>query len=104
MLFPKRVWAGLGDGSVGVAFRYWKRPTVKAGGTLQSPVGVLAIDAVEPIEVAPISAADAAAAGFDSVDGVVAALRPEGQLYRVRFHRAGDDPRIALRLQADLSG
>ena len=51
MLFPKRVWVGLVDGSVTVAFRYWKRPTVKGGGTLQSAVGVLAIDSVDRIAI-----------------------------------------------------
>jgi hypothetical protein len=32
MLFKQRFWAGLADGSVTVAFRRWRRPTVRAGG------------------------------------------------------------------------
>ncbi len=97
MLFPATLWPGLRDGSITVAFRRQKRPTVKAGGTLQSPGGVLAIDAVEPIAVEDITLADARAAGSASVEEVVALLRPTGDLYRIRFHRVGDDPRIALR-------
>src|SRR3954454_21158702 len=97
MLFEKRFWAGLADGSVTVAVRRWKRPTVKAGGTLQSPGGLLAIDSVEPIALSDVSEADAAAAGFDSREGLLGALRPDGDLYRIRFHRAGDDPRVELR-------
>lgn len=104
MLFPSRFWSGLEDGTVTVAFRRWKRPTVKAGGTLQSPGGLLAIDEVTPIGVGDIDDADALAAGYPDVAEVVASLRPEGTLYRVRFHRLGDDPRIALRRRATLSG
>jgi hypothetical protein len=100
VLFKADVWDGLADGSVTVAFRRWKRPTVKAGGTLQSPGGLLAIDAVEPVEEGSIGPRDARAAGFADADAVLAALGPpvaERTLYRVRFHRIGDDPRVVLR-------
>jgi hypothetical protein len=33
---------GLANGSVTVAFRWWRRPTVKTGGTLRTAAGVLA--------------------------------------------------------------
>lgn len=104
MLFPQRLWSGLEDGSVTVAFRRWKRPTVKAGGTLQSPGGLLAIDAVDVIQLDEITDADARAAGHADRDDAIGELRPAGTLHRIRFHRAGDDPRIALREQADLDG
>src|SRR4051794_1492209 len=101
MLFPKRVWVGLADGSVSVAFRYWKRPTVKSGGTLQSPVGVLAIDSVERIAQRAITPADARAAGYVSRAGLLADLAkyraPGTTLYRITFHYEGEDPRRALR-------
>ena len=102
MLFPARSWPGLRDGTVTVAFRRWKRPTVTAGGTLQSPGGLLAIDEVARVEADAITEDDASAAGFQTPAEVVAALRPEGDLYRIRFSRIGDDPRVALRQQADL--
>lgn len=78
---------------------------MKRGGTLHSPVGVLGIDEVEQIEEADITAADARRAGAVAVDDVIGALRfGEGRrLYRIRFHRIGDDPRAALRRDADLS-
>src|SRR3954463_7197760 len=97
MLFEKRFWAGLADGSVTVAVRRWKRPTVKAGGTLKSPGGLLAIDSVDRIELSDVTAADATAAGVDSRKALLEALRPDGDLYRICFHRAGDDPRVELR-------
>ena len=101
MLFPKRVWDGLVDGSVTVAFRYWKRATVKAGGTQMTPVGVLAIDAVERVAMRAITPADARAAGYDTRAALVADVaryrRPGTALYRIAFHHAGEDPRRALR-------
>ena len=104
MLFPAALWPGLAEGTVTVAFRRWMRPTVKAGGTLQSPAGLLAIDEVSAIEIRDITDADARAAGSRGVDDIVAALRAEGSLYRVRFHRLGADPRIALRERSQLDG
>lgn len=99
MLFPKTTWAGLADGSVTVAFRRWKRPTVKAGGTLRTPAGLLAIDAVEAIAETDITPADARSAGDPDAAAVIAKLRqgPDRRLYRVRFHHLGEDPRVALR-------
>jgi hypothetical protein len=106
MLFRKAAWAGLEDGSITVAFRYQKRPTVKTGGTLQSKGGLLAIESVEQIEPSDIDDRSAKAAGYDSAAAVVAELgeRPDDKaLYRVEFHRVGDDPRVALRAEDDLS-
>ena len=101
MLFPKRLWDALADGSVTVAFRYWKRPTVKAGGSLVTPAGVLGIDGVDRIGLRRITAADARAAGYDTRAALVADLaryrRPGTALYRIAFHYAGEDPRRALR-------
>lgn len=101
MLFPKRFWEGLVDGSVTVAFRYWKRPSVKAGGTLHAPVGVLAIDAVDRVALRDVTVADARAAGYETRAALVADLeryrRPDTLLHRIAFRYAGEDPRRALR-------
>ena len=97
MLFPPRFVSGLIDGSVTVAFRRWTRPSVKAAGTLLSPAGRLSIDEVTPIEESDITEEDARAAGYQDAAAVVASLRPTGTLYRIRFHRIGEDPRVALR-------
>jgi hypothetical protein len=107
VLFPKRVWDGLVDGSVTVAFRYWRRPTVKAGGTQMTPVGVLAIEAVERIAMRAITPADARAAGYKTRAALATDLaryrRPGTALYRIAFHHAGEDPRRALRQANQLS-
>ena len=75
---------------------------MKASGTLQSPGGLLGIQEVAAIDPGEVTDADALAAGYGSAAEVLAALRPEGVLYRIRFTRLGDDPRVALREQADL--
>lgn len=109
MLFPARLWPALAEGTVTVAFRRWRRPTVRAGGTLRAPGGVLAIESVEVVAVASIDDADARAAGYGSAAELVADLRPPapGQdaatVHRIAFRRVGDDPRLALRERADLS-
>jgi len=98
MLFKQHILEKIAAGTVCVAFRRWKRPTVKSGGTLQTPVGLLAIESVDPYEVIRISSSDAEQAGFGSRDELLESLaNGNGQLYRIRFKRKGDDPRIALR-------
>lgn len=102
MLFPSDLWPAVAEGTVTVAFRRWRRPSVRAGGTLQSPAGLLAIDAVDAITEADVRDDDARAAGHADAAAVLAALAPEGTLHRIRFHRLGDDPRGALRADTAL--
>lgn len=104
MLFKERFWPGIAEGSITLAFRRWKRPTVRSGGTLQSPAGLLAIDAVEAIGEGDIRDRDAQRAGFASRAELLAELgKRSGDLYRIEFQVAGPDPRIALREDASLS-
>ncbi len=105
MLFRADALEGIESGRVTLAVRRWRRPTVRTGGTLVTPVGVLAIDSVERIEAAELTEDDARAAGASSLEELRAApqLRREGDLYRIRFHLGGEDPRIALREHADVS-
>ncbi len=94
------------SGEVTLAFRRWRRPTVKAGGTLRTVVGLLRIDGVEEVREASITNADVQAAGFASRDAVLKALatRVEGVLFRIRLRPAEvADPRDALRHETQLS-
>jgi hypothetical protein len=103
MLFKSRFYDGLASGSITVAFRRWRRPTVRQGGTLITPAGVLGIDAVEVVGEADITEPDARSAGFASRTELVDELGPgQGTLYRIAFHRIGEDPRVALRRDASL--
>ena len=103
MLFNRRALDGIAAGEIDLAFRRWKRPTVRAGGTLRTRAGVLSIDSVEPTSQRRISAEDAGRAGFASRAELLRSLRPEGRLYRVEFHRIGDDPRAALRERSEIT-
>lgn len=99
MLFPSELFEPIRRGEVTVAIRSWKRPTVRAGGTLQSGGGLLQIDAVEVIEASDLGDDDVRDAGAPSLAELLAWLpqSADRRLYRIRFHRLGDDPRIALR-------
>jgi hypothetical protein len=103
MLLNRRALDGIATGEIDLAFRRWKRPTVKAGGTLRSRAGVLAIDAVEPTSERRITTDDARRAGFASRAELLRSLRPEGRLYRIEFHRLGDDPRAVLRERSKIT-
>lgn len=104
MLFKRADLDRVAAGEITVAFRRWRRPTVRAGGRLTTRVGVLAIDEVDAIDAGQIAGRDVRRAGRASSDAILAELRGRGdlQLYRVAFHVAGPDPRVALRENADL--
>jgi len=104
---PQRFHAGLADGSVTLAFRRWRKPAAKAGGRQRTPIGELAVDAVDPVETDAITEADARAAGYrDRAEllGELARFGPEdGTTYRIALHLAGPDPRVALRERAEVT-
>jgi hypothetical protein len=102
MLFRQETLRGIESGEVTLAFRRWRRPTVRASGTLRTRAGVLAIESVEPVEEDAITDADARRAGAADRAELIERLRPEGTLYRVEFRLVGPDPRIALRQRAKL--
>ena len=93
------IWAGRVD----TLFRRWTRPTVRTGGTLVTARGVLAIEAVEAVDMETVSADDLRRAGFADRAALEAWLdrgKP-GTLYRIRVKPGGADPRLALRDSLD---
>jgi hypothetical protein len=103
VLLDKDTLDGIAAGRITLQFRRWKRPTVKAGGSLRTPVGVLSITDVRRISASEITPQEARQAGFDSKAALMRRLRPEGKLHRVAFELAGEDPRIALRQSENLT-
>ena len=103
MLIPIRTLEEIAAGRVDLAFRRWARPAVKAGGSQRTAIGVVRFDAVDPVELADVTDDEARRAGFADRAALAAELarHRDGQLYRIRLHREGDDPRIALREDAD---
>lgn len=104
MILARRFLDGIADGSVDLAFRRWRRPTVRGGGRLRTRIGELAIDEVRPVAQSWITAADAHRAGYATRAELLRVLdrRDEGRIYRVQLRLAGPDPRVALRERADL--
>lgn len=92
------------SGEVTLAFRRWKRPTVKAGGSRKTAIGVVRFGAVDRVSLGNVTDAEVGQAGYGSRDEMVEALgEREGDLYRVEVSYEGEDPRIALRESDDLS-
>jgi hypothetical protein len=95
MLFKRAQLEGIAAGTIDLQFRRWDRPRARAGARQMTGVGVIRIDEVRVVRT--ISRRDARRAGFATPDDVVAALRPDGDLYRIALHFEGPDPRLALR-------
>lgn len=99
MLFKRAFLDGIRDGRITLAFRRWRRPSVKTDGTLLTAIGQLRIDSVSHVTVGDISERDARRAGYASRKALLAELdrHPGGDLYRIELGPLGVDPRIALR-------
>lgn len=102
MLIRRQVLERIRAGEVTLAFRRWKRPTVRSGGRLRTAVGELAIFDVAPVSLEDMTEDDARAAGYPSLDRLRADLAGKGELYRIALAYAGEDGRAALREETDL--
>ena len=105
MLIPLRTLEEVAAGRIDLAFRRWGRPAVTAGGSQRTAIGVVRFDAVDAVDLDAVTDAHARRAGFADRDALAAELsrHRDGQLYRIRLHREGDDPRIALRETTELT-
>jgi hypothetical protein len=104
LLLTNKHLEGIASGKIKLAFRKWKKPTVKAGGRLRTHVGVLAIHAVDQISEKEISERAAKLAGFESEADLLRDLqRRDGILYRIRLSLAGPDERVVLRTRREIS-
>ena len=103
MLIRSKDLEAIFAGRVTAAFRRWKRPTVKAGGTLRTSMGLLAIDAVEDVDPAALDEADALSAGLSLAELRQMLAGREGICTRIRLRPGGPDPRTALQSQTEMS-
>lgn len=104
MLFRTKDLEAIFAGRVTMAFRRWKRPTVKPGGQVRTQLGMVAIDSIEEIDPATLTDADAAAANYPGLKQLLAMFASqEGTCYRITLHPGGPDPREALQQSAELS-
>ena len=104
MLLRKTTLEAIVAGDVDLAFRRWKRPTVKAGGTLRTPVGLVQIESVEKIDLSEIDITSARRAGMAYEELIDFLGRTsEGDVYRVELGGVVPDPRVVLRESSDLT-
>lgn len=97
MLFRRETLERIATGEVTLAFRVWRRPTVRTGGRLMTAIGELAIEAVTPVDREALTDADARRSGAHDLGALRRELSGrEGRLYRIEFRRVGPDPRLAL--------
>ncbi|NEE00046.1 hypothetical protein [Phytoactinopolyspora halotolerans] len=105
MLFEKRFWPGIADGSITVTFRRWKKPQVVAGRPYRTPAGIVDVVAVDVVDPADIDDDDARAAGYADASTLVTDLRGDASraTYRIEFRRSeAPDPRAELAASAEL--
>ena len=67
MLIKREVLEAIKAGDITLQFRRWTRPSVKAGGTLKTKVGLLGIDSITEMSPDDVTAAEARKAGFADV-------------------------------------
>jgi hypothetical protein len=106
MQFEPRLRNGIHDGTITLAFRRWRRCQVVAGHQYRTGLGMALAEAVDVVEPAQITPAQARDAGFGSVQDLVGDLRgdPALPLYRVRFRPLNaPDPRNELAATATLT-
>jgi hypothetical protein len=106
VLFGKRFWPGLADGSITLTFRRWKQRQVVAGHRYRTPAGILEVETVDVVAPGDITDRDAQHAGYADAGALVRDLRGDATLptYRIRFHRVdAPDPRAVLAADDDLS-
>lgn len=104
MLIKDEILECIKSGEITILFRRWSRPGAKAGGTQMTQAGVIGIDAVDKVEAEEITEMEAREAGFASVAELLEHLSyRDDPIYRIRVYFAGEDPRKALRENAELS-
>lgn len=105
MLFKQTHLDGIKSGEISLAFRRWKKLSVKENSEVKTAVGVVRIGKVSTVSLTAITKKDAMAAGFAQVADLLKLLQsvPEGDIYKIEVRYHAEDPRISLREQTVLT-
>ena len=98
MQFTTRNSDEIRAGKVTVSFRNWRRPHAKVGGVYRlRPTGTVKVTGLASARLGDVTVADAARAGFRSVDALVAflGLPRNAVVTRVEFALTDDAPKTA---------
>jgi hypothetical protein len=104
MLIKDEVIEKIKTGEITTLFRRWSRPGAKAGGSQMTQGGVIGVDTVDVVTEDAITDLDAREAGYPSREKLLSGLSyRDDPIYKIRVYFKGEDPRIALREDDDLS-
>jgi hypothetical protein len=105
VLLPLKVAQGVRDGTVTLAYRRWKKQDVEPGRRFTTAAGMVRVESVEVVDPDAITDEEARQAGWPDAARLRTRLNPDESLptYKVRLAWDGEDPRIALREDADLT-
>jgi len=94
--------ARIHHGEIDLAFRRWERPRLLVGTRMRTAVGLVEVTSVDRVD--DITEQDAARAGAGREQLLRLMQRKEpAPIWRVGLRFAGEDPRVALRSQHELS-
>lgn len=105
MLFKQNHLDGIKTGEISLAFRKWKKPTVKNGSIIKTAIGQIEILDIKEINQERITKSDAVKAGFNDLDTLLEQLDSirVGNLFRISLRYHSPDPRIKLRQTTNLT-
>jgi len=105
MIFKLAHLEGIKAGEITLAFRKWKKPTVRKGSRIKTAIAVIEISDISEISLEEITNSAAVKAGFESLEKLLETLNTinEGTIYKIEVRYYSEDPRIALREHTDLT-
>jgi hypothetical protein len=104
MLLKNKIIEGIQSGKITLIFRRWKKAGVKKGGTQMTQLGVVGIDDVKVVSDNEITDRDAKKAGCSSKAELLEQMYDRDEdIYKIKVHWVGEDPRKALRVNDKLS-
>lgn len=105
MLFREKHLKQIRTGSVTLAFRRWKKASVKTGSLIHTSIGLVRIGDIEEVKEEQISDADARLAGFLDKAELLSSFRTvaKAAIYKIEVSYHSADPRIALREKSELT-
>lgn len=105
MLFKQIHLVGIKSGEITVAFRKWKRVSVKSGSLLHTSVGLLEIGEIRVVNEIDITEEEAIQAGFISKKQLLKSFLSNngGHIFKISVRYHSEDPRIKLREETVIS-